>query len=67
MLNKVSFEVKFGLHQGSVLGPYWVHCCLLVMDVISSEAIRDLCSELLYADDLWHQQWSSLVDVWLNG
>ena len=35
-----SFEVKVGLHQGSVL------------DVVSSEARSGLPSELLYADEL---------------
>ena len=44
-----SFEVKFGLHQGSVLSPLLFAA---VMDVISSEARSGLPSELLYADDL---------------
>ena len=43
------FEVKIGLHQGSVLSP-WLFAA--VMDVVSSEARSGLPSELLYADDL---------------
>ena len=38
-----SFEVKVGLHQGSILSP---------LDVVSSETRRGLHSELLYADDI---------------
>ena len=44
-----SFEVKVGLHQGSVLSPLLFAA---VMDVVSSKARRGLPSELLYADDL---------------
>ena len=44
-----SFEVKVGLHQGSVLSPLLFAA---VMDVVSSEARSGLPSELLYADDL---------------
>ena len=44
-----SFEVKVGLHQGSVLIPLLVTA---VMYVISSEARSGLPSECLYADDL---------------
>ena len=44
-----SFEVKVGLHQGSVLSPLLFAA---VMDVVSSEARNGLPSELLYADDL---------------
>ena len=44
-----SFEVKVGLHQGSVLSPLLFAA---VMDVASSEARSGLPSELLYADDL---------------
>ena len=40
-----SFEVKVGLHQGSVL-------FAAVMDVVSSEVRSGLPSKLLYADDL---------------
>ena len=43
-----SFEVKVGLHQGSVLSPLLFAA---VMDV-SSDARSGLPSELLYADDL---------------
>ena len=44
-----NFEVKVGLHQGSVLSPLLFAA---VMDVVSSEARSGLPSELLYADDL---------------
>ena len=40
--------MKVGLHQGSVLSPLFA----AVMDVVSSEAISGLPSELLYAYDL---------------
>ena len=43
------FEVKVGLHQGSVLSPLLFAS---VMDVVSSETRTGLPSELLYADDL---------------
>ena len=44
-----SFEVKVGLHQGSVLSPLLFAA---VMDVVSNEARSGLPPELLYADDL---------------
>ena len=44
-----SFEVKFGLHQGSVLSPLLFAA---VMDVVSSKTRSGLPSKLLYADDL---------------
>ena len=44
-----SFEVKVGLHQGSVLSTLLFAD---VMDVVSSEARSGLPSEFLYADDL---------------
>ena len=44
-----SFEVKVGLHQGSVLSPLLFAA---VMDVVSSEERSGLPSEFLYADDL---------------
>ena len=44
-----SFEVKVGLHQGSVRSPLLFAA---VMDVVSSDARSGLPSELLYADDL---------------
>ena len=44
-----SFEVKVGLHQGSVLSPFLFAA---VMIVVSSEARSGLPSDLLYADDL---------------
>ena len=49
MLDNVSFQVKAGLHQGSVLSPLLF---AIVMDVVYSEARRGLPSELLYADDI---------------
>ena len=44
------FEVKVGLHQGSVLSSPLLFT--VVIDVVSSEARSGLSSELLYADDL---------------
>ena len=43
------FEVKVGLHQGSVLSPLLF---LIVMEAVSSEVRGGLPWELLYADDL---------------
>ena len=48
-MNQVSFEVKVGLHQVSVLSPVLF---VVVMDVVPSEARSSIPSELLYADDL---------------
>ena len=44
-----SFEVKVGLHQGSVLSPLLF---MIVMDVVCREMRVGLPRELLYADDL---------------
>ena len=44
-----SFEVKVGLHQGSILSPLLFAA---VMDVVSNEARRSLPSELLYVHGL---------------
>ncbi|XP_065315796.1 uncharacterized protein LOC135924631 [Gordionus sp. m RMFG-2023] len=44
-----SFEVKVGLHQGSVLSPLLF---ILVMDVVAREMREGLPWEILYADDL---------------
>ena len=44
-----SFEVKVGLHQGSLLSPLLFAA---VMDLGSSEARSGLPSELMYTDDL---------------
>ena len=44
-----SFEVKVGLHQGSLLTPLLFAA---IMDGVSSEARSGLPSKLLYADDL---------------
>ena len=43
------FDVKLGLHQGSVLSPLLF---VAVMDIVSSETRNGLPSQLLYADDL---------------
>ena len=47
--NSDSFEVKVGLHQGSVLSPLLF---VIVMDIISRGLREELPWELLYADDL---------------
>ena len=41
------FEVKVGMHQGSVLSPF---CFAIMVDV--AELARGCVSELLYVDDL---------------
>ena len=43
------FEVKVGIHQGSVLSPLLF---AIVVDVITENAKRGVVNELLYADDL---------------
>ena len=63
-----SFEVKVGLHHGSILSPLFA----AVMDVVSSEAISGLPSELLYDDDLLRmaptmEQLSRRVAKWRAG
>ena len=45
----VEFEVKVGVHQGSVLSPLFF---AIVEDVITENARRGVVIELLYADDL---------------
>ena len=45
--NSDSFEVKVGLHQGSVLSPLLF---VIVMDMVSKELREGLPWELLYAD-----------------
>jgi len=44
-----AFNVKVGLHQGSVLSPLLL---VIVMEMISIELRAGLPLELLYADDL---------------
>lgn len=43
------FEVKVGVHQGSVLSPFLF---AIVMDVVCGSAMEGLVFEILYADDL---------------
>ena len=43
------FEVKVGVHQGSVLSP---QLFAIVVDVITQNARIGVVNELLYADDL---------------
>ena len=47
MLDK--FEVKVGLHQGSVMSPF---CFAVVADVVTESAIEGVLWELQYAEDL---------------
>ena len=46
---RVEFEVKVGMHQGSVLSPFLF---ALVVDVVTESASECVLSELLYADEL---------------
>ena len=43
------FEVKVGVHQGSVLSPLGFS---MVVDVVIENVRNDLMSEMLYSDDL---------------
>ena len=43
------FEVKLGMHQGSVLSPYFF---AVMVDVVAKFAREGVLSELQYADDL---------------
>ena len=43
------FEVKVGMHQGSVLSPFLF---AVVVDVVTEFAIERAISELVYADEL---------------
>ena len=54
-----SFEVKVGLHQGSVLSP---QLFAAVMDVVSSEARSGLPSELLRAFVIWETLLMEMVE-----
>ena len=44
-----SFEVKMGLHQGSVLSPYLF---VIIMDVLCSPISRGPPWNMLFADDI---------------
>ena len=46
---RAEFEVKVGVHQGSVLSPLLF---IIVMDTLPEEFREDLPWEVLYADDL---------------
>ena len=59
-----NFEVKVGLQQGSVLSPLLF---TVAIDVVSSEVVCLLSYCMLMTYDLCHQQWSNLVDMWVNG
>ena len=43
------FEVKVGMHQGSVLSPFLF---AVMVDAVTEFAIEGVLSEFLYADDL---------------
>ena len=51
-VHTISVNLKVALHQGYVLSPQLFG---VGMDVVPIEAISGIPSELLYADDLWHQ------------
>ena len=46
---ELGFEVKFGVHQGSVLSPL---VFATVVDVVTESVRSGSMSEMLYADDL---------------
>ncbi|XP_046851166.1 uncharacterized protein LOC124444598 [Xenia sp. Carnegie-2017] len=66
------FEVKVGVHQGSVLSPLLFAC---VMDVLTEGVRRKGCWCLLYADDIvlvseskqkvmeWYREWKTAIEV----
>ena len=59
-----SFEVNVGLHQ------YRVHCYFLLSWMLSPVRREVVCLPsccMPMTKYLWHQEWSSLADVWLNG
>ena len=43
-----AFDVRVGIHQGSVLSPF----LFVVMDVVCGHVMEGLLFEILYADDL---------------
>ena len=66
---KKEFEVKVGVHQGSVLSPLLF---TIVLEALSRELTEGLPWELLYADDLalLAESKAELLDkirVWKNG
>ena len=44
-----AFDVRVGVHQGSVLSPFLF---VVVMDVVCGHVMESLLFEILYADDL---------------
>ena len=44
-----SFDVKVGVHQGSILSP---HLFALVMDEVTKNIREGVVKEMLYADDI---------------
>ena len=48
-LSEQEFEIKVGMHQGSLLSPF---IFTVVVDVVTELAREGVLSELLYADDL---------------
>ena len=61
-----SFEVKVGLHQGSVLCPL-LFVVVMYLAPVKTEVVHLPSCCMLMTWYLWHQQWSSLVDVLLKG
>ena len=47
------FQVKVGVHQGSVLSPLLL---AIAVDIITENARRGVVNELLYADDRSYEQ-----------
>ena len=59
-----AFNVKVGLHQGSVLSPLLF---VIVMEMISRELRAGLPLELLYADDLILESLCDKIVKWKSG
>lgn len=64
--NRESFDVKVGVHQGSVLSPLLF---IIIMDVTSMEINEGFPWELLYADDFVlmaesEQELATKISLW---
>jgi len=61
------FEVKVGVHQGSMLSPLLI---IIVLEALSKSFRKVLPLELLYADDLVaesDESWMKKIKKWKEG